>query len=282
MRGLGIILTAGALFMTAPAGAAPARTPDNPRHVRGHAERLAARARRGDTDARRLLVEEHMPLVRSIACRYRDLGLPFEDLTQEGAIGLLRAVDEYDPDRGTTFSTYAFWRARSAITHALTARGHVVRLPRPVMERRRLLRDQARALAAGGHEPTVRELAQASGIPIELVVEAMTASLEVKSLDNMSSELVDGATPGADVEAVAHLQANVVSEAVHRLGARKREIVSRHFGIGRPPETLTQIAADLELSPSRTRGLKDAALHELGAALPFGLSNRERESAEKP
>jgi len=179
----------------------------------------------------------------------------------------LRAVDEYDPDRGTTFSTYAFWRARSAITHALTARGHVVRLPRPVMERRRLLREQARALGAAGHEPTAHELAEASGVPLELVIEAMTASLEVKSLEDMAPELVDAATPGADVEAVAHHQASVVSGAVYRLGARKREIVSRHFGIGRPPEPLTQIAAELELSPSRTRSLKDAALHELGAEL---------------
>lgn len=270
MRGLLIILTAAALLTTAPAGASPARTRLNPpqtRQVRGHAERLAARARRGDTEACRLLVEEHMPLVRSIAGRYRDLGLPFEDLTQEGAIGLLRAVDEYDPDRGTTFSTYAFWRARSAITHALTARGHVVRLPRSVMERRRLLREQARALADAGHEPTARELAEASGIPLELAVEAMTASFDVASLESMAVELVDTATPGTDVEAVAHDRASVVSEALDRLGARKREIVSRHFGIGRPPEPLTQIAADLELSQSRTRSLKDAALHELRTEL---------------
>jgi RNA polymerase primary sigma factor len=270
MRGPIVILAAAALIISAPAGASPARTRQHlprTRQVRGYAERLAARARRGDAEARRLLVEEHMPLVRSIAGRYRDLGLPFEDLTQEGAIGLMRAVDDYDPDRGTTFSTYAFWRARSAITHALTARGHVVRLPRPVVERRRLLREQAQALATAGHEPTARELAEASGIPLDLAVEAMTASFEVASLEGMAAELVDTAAPGADVEAVARHQASVISEAVDRLAARKREIVSRHFGIGRPAETLTQIAADLELSPSRARSLKDAALHELGAEL---------------
>ncbi|HZR96768.1 MAG TPA: sigma-70 family RNA polymerase sigma factor [Gaiellaceae bacterium] len=269
MRGLLIMLTAAALAGAASTTASPARAghkPPQTRQVRGHAERLAARARRGDADARRVLVEEHMGLVRSIAGRYRGLGLPFEDLAQEGAIGLLRAVDEYDPDRGATFSTYAFWRVRSAITHALTARGHVVRLPRPVLERRRLLREHAGTLAAAGREPTARELAEASGIPLELVLEATTASLEVKSIED-AAELADAAAQSVDGEAVAHDRASAVSEAVERLGARKREIVSRHFGIGRPPEALARIAADLELSPSRTRSLKDAALHELGTEL---------------
>lgn len=275
MRGLVMILTAAALVGVAPAAASPPGTRHGApsRQVRGHAERLAARARGGDREARRRLVEEHMPLVRSLAARYRDLGLPFEDLTQEGAIGVLRAVDEYDPDRGATFSTYAFWRARSAITHALTARGHVVRLPRPVVERRRVLREQARDLAAAGREPSAQELAEATAIPLDLVVEAMSASTEVASLDRLdaaAAELVDSSAPAPDAELLERQRARVVGEAVRHLGARKREIVARHFGIDRPPETVTQIAADLELSPSRTRALKDAALRELSVELePF-------------
>ena len=136
------------------------------------------------------------------------------------------------------------------------------------MERRRRLREQAHALSVTGREPTARELAEASGIPLELVVEAMTAPLEVASLEDIApTELVDSTTPGAELEAIGNHQVGVVVEAVHRLGERKREIVSRHFGIGRRPETLAHIAADLDLSPSRTRSLKDAALHELGADL---------------
>ena len=124
MPGLIAIVTAAALLGTV----APTRT-----HAAGHSERLALRARRGDRLARATLVEEHMGLVRAIAFRYRDLGLPLEDLVQEGAIGLLGAVDNYDPARGTAFSTYAFWRIRAAVTHALTADAQIMRIPRPVL-----------------------------------------------------------------------------------------------------------------------------------------------------
>src|SRR5690348_16465106 len=94
----------------------------------GHSERLAVRARRGDRVARTALVEEHMGLVRSSARRYRGLGLPVEDLVQEGAIGLLFAIEDYDARRGTSFSTSAFWRVKGAVTHAVTARAALVRI----------------------------------------------------------------------------------------------------------------------------------------------------------
>ena len=95
MRGTIALLAATALVAAAAPASVPARA-----HASGHSERLAARARRGDRVARTAIVEEHMGLVRSIAFRYRNLGLPVEDLVQEGAIGLLTAVDEYDPLRG--------------------------------------------------------------------------------------------------------------------------------------------------------------------------------------
>lgn len=241
--------------------------------VAGHSERLAARARRGDRIARARLVDEHMGLVRSIAFRYRDLGLPTEDLVQEGAIGLLEAIDEYDPTRGARFSTYAFWRARAAITHALTARGQLIRVPRPVLEHRR---DVARArdrLRADGHEPTVSELAGATTLPIRDVVEAL-ASPRVASLDlpqrdrNLLHGLVTSdVTASPDARLVEHERARVVREAVLHLRGRKRVIVGRHFGLAGAPEPLSEIADDLQLSPERTRALKDEALLELAAEL---------------
>src|SRR5581483_6820299 len=150
------------------ASLAPARA-----HVAGHSERLAARARRGDHAARTKLVEEHIGLVRSVAFRYRDLGLPSEDLVQEGAIGLLTAIDDYDSSRGASFSTYAFWRVRAAITHALTARGQVIRVPRPVLEQRRDIARAREHLRTDGHEPTMSELAQATELARRDLVEAL-------------------------------------------------------------------------------------------------------------
>jgi RNA polymerase sigma factor (sigma-70 family) len=266
VRGLVTLL---ALLAVAVGGPAVAAAP-----VRGHSERLAARARRGDRDARRLLVEEHLPLVRSIALRYRDLGLPVEDLVQEGSIGLLQAIDSFDPGCGASFSTYAFWRVRGAITHALTERGRLLRIPRPVIQRRRAVSEAQRRLAAAGRTPSVSELAVATGLSREEVEEALAAPLEVGSLDALepsaAAALVD---PAADPESatIAAQRAHAVVRAVGRLGRRSREVVSRHFGIGQQPETLQRIAADLALSPSRTRALKDDALRELAVALEHEL-----------
>lgn len=242
-------------------------------HATGHSERLAARARRGDRVARTTLVEEHMGMVRTIALRYRDLGLPVEDLVQEGAIGLLAAVDDFDSSRGTSFSTYAFWRVRAAVTHAVTARGNLVRVPRPVLEHRRHVAAAQRTLTAAGRSPTVRDLAAATALAPQQVAEA----LEPRDLVSLEGSLPDG-TPLADrladdpavrPDALVAIASDrrAVRAALQRLRPRKRTIVTRHFGIGREPETLTEIAGDLQLSPERTRALKDEALRDLASDL---------------
>src|SRR4051812_36286173 len=99
------------------------------RHEQSDLERLLARARDGDARAREQLVVQHMQLVRAVALRSRGLGLPFDDLVQEGAIGLLAAIDGFRPGRGAAFSTYAHVRIRNAITRALTGQGQTLRLP---------------------------------------------------------------------------------------------------------------------------------------------------------
>jgi RNA polymerase sigma factor (sigma-70 family) len=257
-----------ATALVAAAAPAPARA-----HAPGHSERLAARARRGDRVARAALVEEHMGLVRSIAFRYRNLGVPEEDLVQEGAIGLLTAVDEYDPARGTSFSTYAFWRIRAAVTHAVTARGSLVRIPRPLLERRREVKAARDRLTATGHEPSVSELAAATSLPRVAVAEALAPS-NVVSLDQpladgtlLGDHLAGGDGAQPDAEAVKAQERRVLRVALQRLRPRKQAIVKRHYGIDGTPETLVEIASDLHLSPERTRALKDEALRELAAEL---------------
>lgn len=266
MQGTVALLAATALVGTA--STAPARPP-----VAGHSERLAARARRGDHLARTKLVEEHMGLVRSIAFRYRDLGLPMEDLVQEGAIGLLTAIDDYDSSRGASFSTYAFWRTRAAVTHALTAHGQLLRLPRPVLERRRQVIQARERLTGAGHEPSLTELAKATGLPPAEVVAAL-APAGVASLDQpnvngtMLGEMIAAdAARSPEAQLVSGEELRVVRGAVRDLHGRKRTIVSRHFGLAGKPETLTEIADDLRLSPERTCALKDEALRELAVAL---------------
>ena len=264
MPGLIAMVLAAALLGTA----APARAP-----AAGHSERLALRARRGDRVARTTLVEEHMGLVRAIAYRYRDRGLPPDDLVQEGAIGLLGAVDKYDPDRGTAFSTYAFWRIRAAITHALTADGQIVRIPRPVLERRRRVARERERLTRGGREPTVASLAEATALPEGDVVEALAVSA-VASLEEESplgrplgETLADPRSPEPAEELVASARAGALRAALARLSPRKRRIVHRHFGLAGEPATLIEIGAEMHLSPERVRGLKDEALRDLASEL---------------
>jgi RNA polymerase sigma factor (sigma-70 family) len=242
-------------------------------HVAGHSERLAARARKGDRVARTRLVEEHMGLVRSVAFRYRDLGLPVEDLVQEGAIGLLTAVDEYDSSRGATFSTYAFWRIRAAVTHALTAQGQLIRVPRPVLERRREVARASSCLAAAGREPTMTLLAATTELAPRDVAEALlphaVVSLDQQVEDGTARDecFASNASGWPEPQTVERERARAVRAALKRLRGRKRAIVSRHFGLDGEPESLTEIADDLNLSPERTRALKDEALRELAGEL---------------
>jgi RNA polymerase primary sigma factor len=213
-----------------------------------------------------------MGIVRAVAFRYRNVGIPVEDLVQEGAIGLLTAVDEYDPARGTSFSTYAFWRVRSAVTHAVTARASLMRIPRSVLERRRQVRAARDLLTTGGHEPSISELAAATSLPGAAVAEALAPS-DVVSLDHPLADgtlLVDhlagnGAQP--DERAASGQESRVLRAALQRLRPRKQANVKRHYGIDATPETLVEIASDLHLSPERIRALKDDALRELAADL---------------
>jgi RNA polymerase primary sigma factor len=266
VRGTIALLAAVALVGTA----SPAPVPS---HVSGHSERLAARARRGDRIARTHLVEEHMGLVRSVAFRYRDLGVPVEDLVQEGAIGLLSAIDDYDASRGASFSTHAFWRVRAAVTHALTAHGQLIRLPRPLLERRREVAQARERLTAAGTQPTLNQLAEATALSRRELAEALApagvASLDQRTADGTTlGELVSSDPAGSpELQLVAHEQVRALRRAVHHLRGRKRTIVRRHFGLAGRPETLTEIANDLQLSPERTRALKDEALRDLAAHL---------------
>jgi RNA polymerase primary sigma factor len=264
MRGAIAVLAATALVGTATP--AQART-----HVSGHSERLAARARRGDHVARTTLLEEHMGLVRSIAFRYRELGLPVEDLVQEGAIGVLAAIDDYDASRGTSFSTYAFWRVRAAVTHALSAQGQLVRIPRPALERRTQVAQARTTLRRAAREPSVAELADATALPPAAVAEALVpmrvVSLDVSLTDGtpLRDSLADESAPSPESLLVRSEQTRALRDAIGRLPGRKQGIVSRHFGLDGKPEKLTEIAGDLHLSAERTRALKDEALRELAA-----------------
>ena len=220
-------------------------------------------------------------MVRSIAARYRDLGLPLDDLVQEGSIGLLEAIDRYDSSRSNDLEAFFRFFVRRAIRNALTAQARLIRLPKQVVERRRVLATVEAALRASGERPTPSELATATGLSEHEVVEARTAAIAPVSLDQAAA--VDGsglATLVADRSArdpedamLSAERADLLRDAVSGLPPRTREIVTQHFGLGRPERDISAIAADLQLSERRTRTIEHDGLHALSTALkPSGAA----------
>jgi RNA polymerase primary sigma factor len=252
---------------------------------------LVRAAQRGQPDARERIVAGNLGIVRTLAAHYRDLGLPYDDLVQEGSLGLLDAIDSYDPERGANFETYARFRVRRAIRNALTEKSRLIRLPKQIVERRRLIeRAEAALVAAQGRPPTPRELGEATGLSAAAVAETRAIAAAVVSLDQpvlpdgstLETVVADWSALDPENEAVEHEQAQLVDEAVADLPPRQRNIVSRHFGIGCTPEEMAELASELHLSQQRTRTIERDALYALRDRLerqrpsrpPHGLSRR--------
>jgi RNA polymerase primary sigma factor len=239
--------------------------------------RLVRAAQRGDPRSRELLVASHLGLVRSVASRYRDLGLPFDDLVQEGSLGLLDAIDHYDRRRGCSFESYARFRVRRAIRNALTDQARLIRLPKQMVERRRAIARAEARLAAetSGDRPTPAELAADTGLSVAAVVDARSAGLAPISLDqpirpdgsSLESVLADPDGGDPELTAIEHEQAEMLRAALGRLPDRQRRIVTLRWGIGGHPLTNAEIATELELSPRRAQEIGSDAHYELRASL---------------
>jgi RNA polymerase primary sigma factor len=224
-----------------------------------------------------------------VASNYVNLGLPFDDLVQEGSIGLLDAIERFDPRRGAAFSTFAYWCIRKTITHALTEKGHVVRPPKRLLERRHLVAvTSSRFSPENGHEPSTSELAAETGLATEEVAEALKVPLTVASLDEVVGDegltraalLSDATARDPADEAVAHELRDMLADAVAKLPHDEQVVVRRHYGLEGQAQALTAIADDLGYSPQKTRAIKDRALFHLARALqpivkaPLGAAKR--------
>ena len=239
--------------------------------------KLLDAAQRGDPGAREQVVASHLGLVRSVASRYRDLGLPFDDLVQEGSLGLLEAIDRYDARHGTPFDSYARFRVRRAIRNALTDQARLIRLPKQVVQRRRAIDDAEARLAAeaAGSAPTPVQLAAATGLSVAAVLNARSADLAPVSLDepvlpdgsSLASVVADPTAADPELRALEHEQAELLKAALDELPNRQRYILNHRWGIGGEPVSIATLAAELDLSPRRTQTIGRDALYELEAAL---------------
>jgi RNA polymerase sigma factor (sigma-70 family) len=251
-----------------------------PRPLLGAAEeqRLARAAAHGDARARQKLIESNLRLVAALASQYRGLGLPMEDLVQEGAIGLTRASHRFDPERGARFGTYAAWWIKQSIMRALSDQPRAIRLPHYLVAQQRNVRRAAAGFEARtGRPPSTEEIACEAGLRPQDVRTALEAASARESLNgsaaNEEAELLDLVpdphSPDPAEVAATDDRHERVTEALDELPLRECQVVRRHFGLdGDNPETLDEIAADLGVARERVRQIEQHALSTLAAHLP--------------
>jgi RNA polymerase primary sigma factor len=239
---------------------------------------LSKRVKTGDQRARQKLIEKNLRLVVSVAKRYRGRGLPFEDLIQEGNIGLMKAVERFDPDRGNRFSTYATWWIRQAIGRAVADKGRTIRVPVHMGQKiSKMGRTYNELYAEMGREPTEGEVAEKLKWSVDEVGALQSLIQDATSLNKLlvgeaaedapelGNLIEDAQAPDVPETVMQKMENTQIQEDIEELlSERSRYVVVRRYGLdGRKAASLTELSEELDISRERVRQIQREAERRL-------------------
>jgi RNA polymerase primary sigma factor len=236
---------------------------------------LAKRIERGDMAAKQQMIQSNLRLVVSIAKNYRNQGLPFLDLIQEGTLGLIRAVEKFDWRRGFKFSTYATWWIRQAVARALADKARTIRMPVHIVERLQKMNRAERTLWTQlGREPTLEEIADEASLTVQQALEVRAAARASTSLDQpvgdtddaVFGDFVAGNEPLPEDQVELSIRSQLLRQALSALTDRERQVVVLRYGLAdAEPKTLEEIGRRLGLTRERVRQIELDSLKRLAS-----------------